>query len=77
MPHIQIELNQSLSDSQKIAMAGEVKALFVRVMDTDTDHIGTSLREYGTYSLDLGRVADHSLGVALANIDLRQGRTLQ
>lgn len=77
MPHIQIELNQTLSDTQKTALAGEVKALFARVMDTGTDHIATSIREYGTYNLDLGRVHDHSLGVALANIDLREGRTLQ
>lgn len=77
MPHIQIEINQTLSDPQKTALAGEVKALFARIMDTGTDHIATSIREYGTYNLDLGRVADHTLGVALANVDLRQGRPLQ
>ena len=77
MPHIQIEINQTLADERKTALAGEVKALFARVMDTGTDHIATSIREYGTYSLDLGRVDDHTRGVALVNVDLRQGRTLQ
>ena len=77
MPHIQIEINQTLPDTRKTALAGEVKALFARVMDTGTDHIATSIREYGTYNLDLGRVEDHTLGVALVNADLRQGRTLQ
>lgn len=77
MPHIQIELNRTLSDAQKTALAGAVKALFARVMDTGTDHIATSIREHGTYNLDLGRVQDHTLGVALVNVDLRQGRTLQ
>ncbi len=77
MPHIQIDLNQTLSERQKMTLAGEVKALFARVMDTGTDHIATSIREHGTYNLDLGRVQDHTLGVALVNVDLRRGRTLQ
>jgi len=77
MPHLQIEINKSLTDDDRIQLAAEVKRLFARVMDTGTEHVATSIREYGTYSLDLGRVTDHGKGVALVNADLRQGRTLQ
>jgi len=46
-------------------------------MDTGTDHIATTIRELGTYNLDIGRVEDHELGVALVNADIREGRDLQ
>ena len=77
MPHLQFELNKALTDDHKRQLAAEVKCLFARIMDTGTDHIATTIREYGTYNLDLGRVTDHTKGVALVNADLRQGRTLQ
>ena len=77
MPHLQFELNKTLTDDQKRQLATEAKTLFARIMDTGTDHIATTIREYGTYNLDLGRVTDHTKGVALVNADLRQGRTLQ
>lgn len=76
MPHIQFEINKPLNDDQRRRLATEAKSLFARVMDTGTDHIATSIREHGTYGLDLGRVVDHEQGVALVNVDLRQGRTL-
>lgn len=76
MPHIQIEVNRELNDSQRIGLADRVKALFAEVMDTGTDHIALSIHEHSTYSLDLGRVDDHARGVGLVNADIRQGRGL-
>lgn len=46
-------------------------------MDTGTDHITTSIREFDTYNLDIGRVKDHKQGVALINADIREGRELE
>ena len=77
MPHLQIEINKTISDELKIEIAGRFKKLFSDIMDTGTDHISTSIREFGTYNLDIGRVKDHSQGVALVNADIREGRTLE
>lgn len=77
MPHLQIDINKSLSDATKTNIANRFKTLFSSVMDTGTDHIATSIRELGTYNLDIGRVKDHELGVALVNADIREGRELQ
>ena len=77
MPHLQIEINKTISDEQKIEIASRFKKLFSDVMDTGTDHISTSIREFGTYNLDIGNVLDHQKGVALVNADIREGRTLE
>jgi len=77
MPHLQIDINRSISDATKKSIANQLKTLFSSVMDTDTDHIATSIRELGTYNLDIGRVKNHELGVALVNADIREGRELQ
>ena len=77
MPHLQIDINRSISDATKKSIANQLKTLFSSVMDTGTDHIATSIRELGTYNLDIGRVKDHELGVALVNADIREGRELQ
>lgn len=77
MPHLQIDINRSLSDATKINIANRFKTLFSSVMGTGKDHIATSIRELGTYSLDIGRVKDHELGVALVNADIREGRELK
>ena len=51
--------------------------LFSEVMDTGTDHISISVREFGTYNLSIGRVKNPEQGIALVNADIREGRTLE
>jgi phenylpyruvate tautomerase PptA (4-oxalocrotonate tautomerase family) len=77
MPHLQIEINKTISDKLKVEIASRFKKLFSDIMDTGTDHISTSIREFGTYNLDIGKVKDHTQGVGLVNADIREGRTLQ
>ena len=77
MPHLQIDINKNIGDEVKINIANQFKVLFSKIMDTGTDHIATSIREFDTYNLDIGRVKDHKLGVALINADIRVGRELE
>ena len=77
MPHLQFEINRSLEDADKISFAGQVRQLFSEVMDTGTDHISISIREFGTHNLAIGRVKDPEKGVAVVNADIREGRTIQ
>lgn len=77
MPHLQIEINKTISDKLKVEIASRFKKLFSDIMDTGTDHISTSIREFGTYNLDIGKVKDHTKGVGLVNADIREGRTLE
>ena len=76
MPHLQFEFNQCLTDNQKTTLAEQVRVLFSNVMDTGTDHISISIREFGTYSLSIGRVKEPEKGVAVVNADIREGRTI-
>lgn len=77
MPHLQFEINRPLTDPDKQAFAQKVRQLFAETMDTGTDHISITLREYDTYNLSVGRVTDLEQGVALVNADIREGRTIQ
>ena len=77
MPHLQFEINRSLKDEEKITFSEEARQLFSKVMDTGTDHICISIREYSTYNLTIGRVKDPAKGVAVVNADIRQGRTMK
>jgi len=77
MPHLQFEINRSLEDADKISFAGQVRQLFSEVMDTGTDHISISIREFGTHNLAIGRVKDPEKRVAVVNADIREGRTIQ
>ena len=77
MPHLQFEINRSLPDAEKIAFAEQVRQLFSEVMDTGTDHISISIREFGTHNLSIGRVREPEKGIALVNADIREGRTMQ
>jgi phenylpyruvate tautomerase PptA (4-oxalocrotonate tautomerase family) len=76
MPHLQFEINRSLTDADKIVFAEEVRHLFASVMDTGTDHISISIREFGTYNLSIGRAHAPEKGIAIVNADIRQGRTM-
>lgn len=77
MPHIQFDINQTLGNTDKLGLAQQVRQLFADIMDTGTDHISISLREFDTYNLSLGRVAKPELGVAIINADIRAGRSLE
>ena len=76
MPHLQVDLNRTLTRVQKIAVAARFKQLFAQVMQTGTDHIAVSIREHGIYNLDIGRAKDHERGIALINADIRLGRSM-
>ena len=77
MPHLQFEINQPLLDADKIAFAAQVRQLFSEIMDTGTDHISISIREFGTHNLSIGRVTEPERGIALVNADIREGRTME
>jgi len=77
MPHLQFEINRSLNDDDKISFAEQVRQLFSEVMDTGTDHISISIREFATHNLSIGRVKDPEKGVAVVNADIRVGRTME
>jgi len=76
MPHLQFEFNLNLTDSQKIGFAAQVRSLFSEIMDTGTDHISISIREFGTHNLSIGRVTEPEKGVAVVNADIREGRSM-
>lgn len=76
MPHLQFEINRAMTDAEKINLAEQVRRLFSEVMDTGTDHISISIREFGTHNLSIGRVKEPEKGIALVNADIREGRTM-
>jgi len=77
MPHLQFEFNLNLTDTQKVSFAEQVRTLFSDIMDTGTDHISISIREFGTYNLSIGRVREPEKGIAVVNADIREGRTME
>jgi phenylpyruvate tautomerase PptA (4-oxalocrotonate tautomerase family) len=77
MPHLQFEINQIITGEVKISIAEQVRQLFADVMDTGTDHISVSIREFDTYNLSIGRVKEPEKGIALVNADIREGRTIE
>ncbi len=76
MPHLQFEINKKGSDESKKICVNEIRKTFSEVMDTGTDHIAISLREYDKYSLTIGR-ADVNDDICLMNLDIREGRTIE
>ena len=76
MPHLQFEINKKVSNESKEEFVNEVRKTFSEVMDTGTDHIAISLREYDKYSLTIGR-ADVNDDICLMNLDIREGRTIE
>lgn len=77
MPHLQFEINRPLTDRDKSMFSENVRQLFSRVMDTGTDHISISIREFGLLNLSIGRVKEPEKGIALVNADIREGRTME
>lgn len=76
MPHLQFELNKKISNEIKEEFINKVMSTFSRIMDTGTDHIAISIREYDKYSLSIGR-ADINDDICLMNLDIREGRTIE
>lgn len=77
MPHLQFEINKKMADTEKVVFAEQVRKLFSDVMDTGTDHISITIREFGTYDLSIGRVKEPEKGVAIVDADIREGRTME
>lgn len=75
MPHLQFEINKKVSKETKEEFILEIRKCFSEIMDTGTDHIAISIREYDKYNLTIGR-ADFSDEICLMNLDIREGRTL-
>lgn len=76
MPHLQFELNKKLSNEIKEEFIENIMSTFSNIMDTGTDHIAISIREYDKYSLSIGR-ADINDDICLMNLDIREGRTIE
>ena len=76
MPHLQFEINKKVSNESKEVFVNEIRDTFSEVMDTGTDHIAISLREYDKYNLTIGR-ADINDDICLMNLDIREGRTIE
>ena len=76
MPHLQFEVNQKIENKIKDRFANEIRDAFAEIMDTGTDHIAISLREYDKYNLTIG-LANPEDNICLMNLDIRDGRTLE
>ena len=76
MPHLQFEINKKVSDDSKEEFVNEIRNAFAQIMDTETDHIAISIREYDKYSLTIGR-AEITDDICLMNLDIRVGRTIE
>lgn len=74
MPHLQFELNRSQEDQTKLDFSEAIRNSFARIMDTGTDHIAVSIREYGQCNLSIGR-ASPGEAICLMNLDIREGRS--
>ena len=69
MPHLQFEINKHFSSSQKKEFINIIISEFSRIMETGTEHIAISVREFNRESLTLGRAKDNDL-ICLMNLDL-------
>ena len=76
MPHLQFEINQKVDNSTKENFVNEIRECFSEVMDTGTDHIAISIREYDKYNLTIGR-ANPRENICLMNLDIREGRSIE
>ena len=74
MPHLQFEINKCVNNVTKQKFVIFIEKSFSRIMQTGTDHIAISVREYEKENLSLGR-ANKSDHVCLMNLDIRIGRS--
>ena len=76
MPHLQFEINKKVSNESKEEFVKEIRESFSEIMDTGTDHIAITIREYDKYSLTIGR-ANPTDDICLMNLDIREGRIME
>lgn len=76
MPHLQFEINKKVSNETKDKFVNQIRETFSEIMDTGTDHIAISIREYDKYNLTIGR-ANPNDDICLMNLDIREGRTIE
>ena len=73
MPHLQFDINKKLEKKLKQEFIIFIENNFSEIMQTGTDHIAITIREFKKENLSLGRVnqSDH---ICLMNLDIRLGR---
>ena len=76
MPHLQFEINKKINDETKDNFVNNIRDTFSEIMDTGTDHIAISIREYDKYNLTIGR-ANPLDDICLMDLDIREGRTIE
>lgn len=76
MPHLQFEINKKIDTQTKDKFVTVIRDTFSEVMDTKTDHIAISIREYDKYNLTIGRT-NPTDDICLMNLDIREGRTIE
>ena len=76
MPHLQFEINKKVDDETKDNFVKNIRDTFAEIMDTGTDHIAISIREYDKYHLTIGR-ANPLDDICLMDLDIREGRTIE
>ncbi len=76
MPHLQFEINKKMDNATKDKFVNEIRETFSKIMDTGTDHIAISIREYDKYNLTIGRAIPTD-DICLMNLDIREGRTIE
>lgn len=74
MPHLQFEINKKLKKKSKKEFMIFIEKSFSKVMQTGTDHIAITIREFEKENLSLGRVNNND-HICLMNLDIRLGRT--
>ena len=74
MPHLQFEINKKINQKVKKSFIKYVQKSFSSIMQTGTDHIAISIREFEKNNLSLGRANSENF-ICLMNLDIRSGRT--
>ena len=74
MPHLQFDINKKLEKKIKQEFILFIEKTFSKIMQTGTDHIAITIREFEKENLSLGR-ANNFDHVCLMNLDIRLGRT--
>lgn len=74
MPHLQFEINKKLEKKSKEEFIIFIEKNFSKIMQTGTDHIAITIREFEKENVSLGRVNNND-HVCLMNLDIRLGRT--
>ena len=74
MPHLQFDINKKLEKKSKQKFIIFIEKNFSRIMQTGTDHIAVTIREFEKENLSIGRVNDND-HICLMNLDIRSGRS--